>query len=596
MSSGKEVGITDLLAEAEFEVVEVTAGLVPIPGPQGSKGDKGDTGPAGSAGPAGRDGIDGLPGRDGVDGLPGRNGVDGLPGRDGRDGLDGLDGQRGPAGADGLNGKDGADGKDGAPGFPGTAGSKGDKGDTGERGLDGAVGATGPKGDKGDTGAKGADGAASTVAGPKGDAGAAGAKGDTGVQGPQGIQGVKGDKGDTGATGATGPAGADSTVAGPKGDTGAQGPQGVKGDTGTAGTNGTNGQGVPTGGAAGQVLSKVSATDFNIAWTTPASGGGTANGLPTGGTTNQILTKTSAADYAASWQTKTFLATNGTGREVQFRNGAALAGASKVAINADGNLFLAGDAVVRQAALANRTFLSVSDQYSLATEYPLGISTAFSTQREWQAHGDSLNITTKAWDATYAGTATAVQLASGNGLNEPQISYDTAAATGSFAGMVCANPVIKNIADNLSGFFVTLRVRIPAWAAGQRWFVGLVNESNAITDVDPSTQTNFIGFGVNSADTGLHYMVRTTGTVTKTALNMPPALDGNFYTFMFYMPSSSGNMTASVRNGTYNMLNASTALPAGRYFLKAYMGSGAVATKASISISRGYAEHIYSVY
>lgn len=596
MNSVTEVGITDLLAEAEYDVVEITTGLIDVPGP---KGDKGDTGPAGQPGPAGRDGIDGLPGRDGVDGLPGRNGVDGLPGRDGRDGLDGLDGQRGPAGADGLNGKDGIDGKDGAQGFPGIAGSKGDKGDkgdTGDRGLDGAVGATGPKGD---TGAKGADGAASTVAGPKGDAGAAGAKGDTGAQGAQGIQGVKGDKGDTGATGATGPAGADSTVAGPKGDSGAQGPQGVKGDTGTAGTNGTNGtngQGVPTGGAAGQVLSKVNATDFNTAWTTPASGGSAANGLPTGGTTNQILTKTSSTDYASSWQTKTFLATNGTGREVQFRNGAALAGASKVAINADGNLFLSGDAVVRQTALANRTYLSVSDQYSLTTEYPLGISTAFSTQREWQAHGDNLNITTKAWDATYAGTATAVQLASGNGLNEPQISYDTAAATGSFAGMVCANPVIKNTADNLSGFFVTLRVRIPAWAAGQRWFVGLVNDSNAITDIDPSTQTNFIGFGVNSADTGLQYMVRTTGTVTKTALNMPAALDGNFYTFMFYMPSASGNMTASVRNGTYNMLNASTALPAGRYFLKAYMGSGAVATKASISISRGYAEHIYSVY
>lgn len=46
---------------------------------------------------------------------------------------------------------------------------------------------------------------------------------------------------------------------------------GQKGDTGS---DGANGQGVPTGGTTGQILSKVSATDFDTEWSDPAGGGG----------------------------------------------------------------------------------------------------------------------------------------------------------------------------------------------------------------------------------------------------------------------------------------------------------------------------------
>lgn len=44
---------------------------------------------------------------------------------------------------------------------------------------------------------------------------------------------------------------------------------------GQNGTNGTNGVGVPTGGTAGQVLSKVDGQDYNTEWTTPSGGGPT---------------------------------------------------------------------------------------------------------------------------------------------------------------------------------------------------------------------------------------------------------------------------------------------------------------------------------
>lgn len=85
----------------------------------------------------------------------------------------------------------------------------------------------------------------------------------TGPAGPQGPKGDTGEPGPRGPQGEQGPTGA-------KGDAGQQGPQGPKGDTGDPGPQGPPGVGVPSGGTAGQVLSK---TADGTAWTDPPSGG-----------------------------------------------------------------------------------------------------------------------------------------------------------------------------------------------------------------------------------------------------------------------------------------------------------------------------------
>lgn len=56
---------------------------------------------------------------------------------------------------------------------------------------------------------------------------------------------------------------------------GATGPQGT---TGTTGADGADGQGVPTGGTTGQVLKKLSATDYDTAWQDESAGGGVTDG------------------------------------------------------------------------------------------------------------------------------------------------------------------------------------------------------------------------------------------------------------------------------------------------------------------------------
>jgi len=93
----------------------------------------------------------------------------------------------------------------------------------------------------------------SSIPGPKGD------KGDQGIQGIQGIEGMPGPWGPQGPEGIPG-------APGPVGPTGPVGAPGVPGPAGPVGI------GVPTGGTAGQVLSKVDAANYNTQWVSTTSG------------------------------------------------------------------------------------------------------------------------------------------------------------------------------------------------------------------------------------------------------------------------------------------------------------------------------------
>lgn len=68
----------------------------------------------------------------------------------------------------------------------------------------------------------------------------------------------------------------------PPGPEGPPGPQGTPGTAGATGPQGSPGQGVPTGGTAGQLLSKVNATDYNTQWTNAAAGTVTSVAAGTG--------------------------------------------------------------------------------------------------------------------------------------------------------------------------------------------------------------------------------------------------------------------------------------------------------------------------
>ncbi len=202
-----------------------------------------------------------------------------------QDWLDSLIGPQGPAGADGADGAVGPQGAQGIQGDPGPTGPEGPQGIQGIQGSSGNViiyGAVDPttEGNDGDSyintatntlfGPKATTWPAGvSLIGPTGPQGTQGLQGETGPQGEQGLQGVKGDTGDAGPQGIQGIQG----IQGPQGDTGPQGLPGADGSNGIDGTDGADGYGVPVGGTAGQVLSKIDGTNYNTEWTTPSGGG-----------------------------------------------------------------------------------------------------------------------------------------------------------------------------------------------------------------------------------------------------------------------------------------------------------------------------------
>lgn len=247
----------------------------------------------------------------------------------------------------------------GAIGPKGDKGEKGDPGETVYVGGGGGTGPQGPKGDPGPAGKSGTDGLKSLVNLSSEPAGAncttGGQKMESGLDsdnngildpgevaqtqyvcnGTSGLQGVKGDQGSAGTDGLKSlvsltiePAGTNCTTGGQKVESGldaddngvldtgeveqtgfvcngAAGLQGPKGDPGAAGAvgpqgpAGANGAGVPTGGTAGQVLSKIDGADYNTQWTT-VGGSGTVTSVSVSGLPLSVADPTTTPQISMS--------------------------------------------------------------------------------------------------------------------------------------------------------------------------------------------------------------------------------------------------------------------------------------------------------
>lgn len=183
----------------------------------------------------------------GAQGAQGIQGAQGFQGNEGEVGPPGPQGWQGPA--DGYQGEKGFQGDQGAQGFQGYQGYQGYQGQAstvpGPQGAQGVPGAQGPAG--GPQGAQGHQGVQGATGGPQGFQGYQGYQGELGVRGFQGFDGPQGLPGAQGA----------------QGDLGVQGAQGVPG---AQGAQGEVGVGVPVGGNQGQILIKLSNTNYDTGW------------------------------------------------------------------------------------------------------------------------------------------------------------------------------------------------------------------------------------------------------------------------------------------------------------------------------------------
>ena len=258
------------------------------------RGEPGAAGPQGEQGPAGVDGIQGPQGDPGqaatiqvgkvTTGEPGSEAQVTNSGSESAAVFDfaiprGEPGAAGPQGERGEQGPAGADGAQGPQGDPGQAAT-----------IQVGEVTTGEPGSKAQVTNSGSESAAvfdfvipRGEPGPKGDTGAAGPQGERGEQGPAGADGAQGLQGNPGQAATiqvgkvtTGEPGSDARVTNsgsesaavfdfviPRGEPGAAGPQGERGEQGPAG------QGIPAGGSAGQIPSKVDGSDYNLHWITP---------------------------------------------------------------------------------------------------------------------------------------------------------------------------------------------------------------------------------------------------------------------------------------------------------------------------------------
>jgi hypothetical protein len=276
----------------------------------GSQGDIGYTGSAGTDGFVGADGAPGFTGSQGDIGYTGSQGDIGYTGSQGIQGFTGSQGDIGYTGSQGIQGFTGSSGTDGIDGTSGVDGYTGSQGDIGYTGSQGDIGYTGSQGDTGFVGSQGDIG----YTGSQGDIGYTGSKGDGLDEWIRITSNYTAESGnriiaDTTAAGFTitlpsSPELGYYIVLTDGGDwsinpliisAGSSSIEGYNEDviidiggvttellwdgsmwqiTATIGAAGSPGIGVPDGGTTGQVLTKISNTDYDADWVDPTGGGG----------------------------------------------------------------------------------------------------------------------------------------------------------------------------------------------------------------------------------------------------------------------------------------------------------------------------------
>jgi hypothetical protein len=426
---------------------------------------------------------------------------------------------------------------------------------------------------------------------------------DAGVaKGADGAPGTAGPKGDTGAT---------STVAGP---------QGPKGDTGTAGANG---QGVPTGGTAGQILSKVDATAYNTAWiAAPAA----TNGLPTGGTTGQFLTKSGATAYAAGWTTAYTVPTGGTTGQVLTKSSATNGAVSWTTPAAGGGSTITGtngNLVVKNATggatAANLLVHADTGNLQIATDSPLvvgkfnfvrampaahmlweeagnkplAVHPAFATYRTWtpNGHGDTGSF---GMPVVTTGNLSSPLLSNADYMHQAQLVLSTNAGANTVASWRAAQPVGFGWGAESPGVHMVTRFRLPAIAEGQSWFVGMMSSATVPASGKISDTTGFYaGYGMEPGDTTVHeFMMRGT-TPDRWNISKDKALDGGFCHVSLYILPGNNLVKYKLRYNKEDFggeLYVDTQMP---LYPVAFVGSGTTSTAASISITGSTTELIY---
>ncbi len=201
---------------------------------------------------------------------------------------------------------------------------------------------------------------------------------------------------------------------------------------------------------------------------------------------------------------------------------------------------------------AGRTLLKIKG--------PSGISTAFQPALFankvgwWTSQGSGTSVSVMNFGNTASGTATSRSVATTSLFTSMRrIGYVSATTAGSAAGTRHALAQFwRGNAEGLGGFFYVARFGISQTQTTMRSFVGLSATTGALSNANPSTFLNSLGFGCDLGESQFTFMHNdASGTATKDALtgSFPcTTANANMYEARIFSPPNSATLYYSLQD------------------------------------------------
>ena len=224
----------------------------------------------------------------------------------------------------------------------------------------------------------------------------------------------------------------------------------------------------------------------------------------------------------------------------------------------------------------------------------------------WQSTGNGSTVFLMNFGNTATGTVTTRNIASTNYFtSSKRIGYVSSATAGNSAGTRHGiQQFWRGDAPGLGGFFYVARFGLssPLLVLDQRSFVGLVGQTTVLSNANPSTRTNILGFGVDSADSTWTFMHNDgAGAATKDALTgtFPPRdINTTMYEARIYCAPNDTTVYYSLEvlnGGSLFEGSTNTNIPSNTTFLspQIWTNNGTTALAAGIDVVFQYIETEY---
>jgi hypothetical protein len=299
----------------------------------------------------------------------------------------------------------------------------------------------------------------------------------------------------------------------------------------------------------------------------------------------------------------------GSSGEVQYNNAGAFAGASNVEIDG-GDLALvdagfpttpsSGRTKIFTDAMAGRRLVSSMDSSGIHFDFQPALFNS-STFMWLAGTGTTLAIN---WGTSYtarnsgtgAAQATPAKSATSAITSMNRATYGTGTTATGASGIQSTDTVAwLGNAANLGGFFFFARFALEAISGTYRFFVG-VSANNATMAADSSTWNNTIGFGKDSGDSTLQFIMRNNGTVTtKNNTAITPGTSDIYDLYIFVRPNTS-QVDFELRNAVTNAVLATRTeisnLPSTTTFMymQTHIQSATGTTSKLLALNRMYLE------